>query len=198
MLGLRSASDVLILEDPKFQDSMSVTWSADDIAQLLSSTFSPSVSLSKGKSRVSGQPVTTIDVLITFDDHGISSHPNHISLYHGARRWLSLLNAGRSDGSRPVVLYTLTSVNIFRKYISFVDALFTMVVGVSRAIGPRRGKKGEEPPSLLYVSNFSQYCRGQKAMVEAHKSQMVWFRWGWISLGRYMVVNGLERETIIQ
>ncbi|RMZ87311.1 hypothetical protein DV736_g5461, partial [Chaetothyriales sp. CBS 134916] len=36
-------------------------------------------------------PRATIDVLITFDASGISSHPNHIALYHGARQFLSNL-----------------------------------------------------------------------------------------------------------
>lgn len=57
-------------------------------------------------------------------------------------------------------------------------------------------KRKEEPPSLLYVSDFRQWRRGQSAMVGAHKSQMRWFRWGWIGIGRYMVVNDLKREMI--
>ncbi len=57
-------------------------------------------------------------------------------------------------------------------------------------------KKKEEPPSLLYVSDFGQWRTGQNAMVKAHKSQMRWFRWGWIGIGRYMAVNDLKREII--
>jgi len=33
-------------------------------------------------------------------------------------------------------------------------------------------------------------------MVQGHKSQMVWFRWGWITIGRYMTVNDLKREKV--
>ena len=193
MLGLRSASDALVIEDPKFPDSMTTTWPADKIAQLLSSAFSPATNTSK-KSSLSDAPNSTIDTLITFDSRGISSHPNHISLYHGARHWLSSLMAGKSGWRCPVELYTLTTTNMLRKYISAFDAPVTMIMGGWSAAGMAQRKRKEEPPSLLYISDFVQWRRGQSAMVKAHKSQMRWFRWGWIGIGRYMIVNDLKRE----
>lgn len=195
MLGLRSASDVLVIEDPKFPDSMTTTWPAGQIAQLLSSAFNPASNSSK-KSASSNEPTSTIDTLITFDARGISSHPNHISLYHGARHWLSSLMARKSGWRCPVDLYTLTTTNVVRKYISAFDAPVTMVMGGWRAAGMAQRKRKEEAPSLLFVSDFRQWRRGQSAMVKAHKSQMRWFRWGWIGIGRYMVVNDLKREVI--
>lgn len=33
-------------------------------------------------------------------------------------------------------------------------------------------------------------------MTTAHVSQMRWFRWGWIGLSRYMVVNDLKRVDV--
>ena len=195
MLGLRSASDVLVIEDPKFPDSMTTTWPADKIAHILFSAFSPAANSTK-KNTSLDEPTSTIDTLITFDARGISSHPNHISLYHGARHWLSALMVGKSGWKCPVELYTLTTTNILRKYIGAFDAPVTMVMGGWRAAGMARRKRREEPPSLLFVSDFGQWRRGQNAMVKAHKSQMRWFRWGWIGIGRYMVVNDLKREII--
>ena len=52
------------------------------------------------------------------------------------------------------------------------------------------------PRRLLYLSDIQGYRIAQKAMTQAHKSQMRWFRWGWIGVGRYMVVNDLKREKI--
>ena len=195
LLGLRSASDVLVIEDPTFPDSMTTTWPADKIAHILSSAFSPASSSSK-KGSWSEEPTATIDTLITFDARGISSHLNHISLYHGARHWLSALMVGRSGWKCPVELYTLTTTNILRKYIGAFDAPVTMVMGGWRAAGMAQRKKKEEPPSLLFVSDYGQWRRGQSAMVKAHTSQMRWFRWAWIGIGRYMVVNDLKREII--
>ena len=85
---------------------------------------------------------------------------------------------------------------MLRKYISAFDVPVTMVIGGWRAAGMAQRKRKEEPPSLLHVSDFQQWRRGQSAMVKAHKSQMRWFRWGWIGIGRYMVVNDLKREVI--
>ena len=34
------------------------------------------------------------------------------------------------------------------------------------------------------------------AMTRAHVSQMRWFRWGWIGVSRYMVVNDLGRVDL--
>lgn len=196
MLGLRSASDVLVIEDSSnFPDSMTTTWPADKIAQILSSAFSPAFNSSK-KGPSSSEPSATIDTLITFDAQGVSSHPNHISLHHGARHWLPSLMAGKSGWKCPVELYTLTTTNVLRKYTSVFDAPVTLIIGGWTAAGQAQRKRKEEPPSLLFVSDFGQWRRGQGAMVRGHKSQMRWFRWGWIGIGRYMIVNDLKREII--
>ena len=206
ILGLRSMSDWLVLEDEAFPDSMSVVWSKEKIRRVLASAFSPPPSASsaarKGGRRADDDenaPSATIDVLITFDGYGVSSHPNHISLYHGARAWLAGLMAGKSGWKCPVDLYTLTTTNILRKYMSFFDGPTTLFVGGlrgARLTKERKKKKFEEPPGFVFISSFGEYRRGQTAMTKAHKSQMRWFRWGWIGVGRYMVVNDLKRESI--
>ena len=134
-------------------------------------------------------PRATIDVLITFDKQGISAHPNHISLYNGARTFISNLMRGHSGYACPVNLYTLTTVNMLRKYSFIVDAVPTLIQGIlggSKKIGDK----------VLFMSDMAKYWKAREAMVSGHKSQMVWFRWGWIGVGRYMVVNDLKRETL--
>lgn len=195
MLGLRSESDVLVLEDEAFPDSMSVTWPKEKIMAVLSSAFVPASSASK-TGKKSGPSETTIDVLITFDENGVSSHPNHISLYYGARAWLAALMAGQSGWKRPCELYTLSSVGVVRKYVSFLDGPLTLFLGAKHGFGATKKAKRETPPSMVFISSFEEYRRGQKAMTMGHKSQMIWFRWGWIAVGRYMVVNDLKCERI--
>jgi len=34
-------------------------------------------------------------------------------------------------------------------------------------------------------------------MTTAHKSQMVWFRYGWIWNSRYMIVNDLQKDPAV-
>ena len=52
------------------------------------------------------------------------------------------------------------------------------------------------PSPLLFMSGLEEVRIAQKAMTTAHKSQMKWFRWGWIGLSRYMAVNDLKLEKV--
>ena len=60
-----------------------------------------------------------------------------------------------------------------------------------------RSKEEKRADRIMFVSDLSRYIKARRAMVHGHKSQMVWFRWGWIGLGRYMVINDLKREMVI-
>ncbi|PGG99218.1 hypothetical protein AJ79_08648 [Helicocarpus griseus UAMH5409] len=205
-LGLRSESDVFVVDDPsRFPDSMTATWSAPQIASLLASAFAPelsssSSSTSNGTSSTNKAPTATIDILLTFDKSGVSNHPNHRSLYHGARTFLQNLMKGKSGYACPVTLYTLSTTSILRKYIGVLDGPFSMVQGLAGALMDRKGTsstlKDRQPKRLLFISGIGDWVRAIKAMVGSHKSQMVWFRWGWVGIGRYMVVNDLKREKI--
>ncbi|KAL4973147.1 putative deacetylase LmbE-like domain-containing protein [Aspergillus desertorum] len=205
LLGIRGDNDVLILDDPRFQDGMGNSWAKNEIASLLTATFAPNASTSIPASRKQAKrkdeaPIATIDVLLTFDAHGISNHINHRSLYHGARHFLCTLMKDKPGYSCPVTLYTLTTTNLLRKYIGVMDAPFTMVKGVLDGLfefssaKARRNVKDQMPAKLLFISSVGEWMTAQSAMVKGHHSQMVWFRWGWIGIGRYMVVNDLRRE----
>lgn len=185
---------------------MTTTWDANAVADILSSAFTTATSSQKAQKPISSRsnylsdpPVATIDLLLTFDSRGVSNHPNHISLHRGAHTWLSALMLNKSGWKCPVELYTLTTTNVIRKYISFLDAPLSMLVGALRtaqgsAAHKAQGKK--VPERLLFVNDLVQWRKGQRAMTEGHRSQMRWFRWGWIGVGRYMVVNVLKREII--
>lgn len=55
-----------------------------------------------------------IDVIVTFDEMGISHHPNHIAAHNGVAHLFE------SERYKFDVL-TLTTVSKFRKYIGFGD-----------------------------------------------------------------------------
>jgi N-acetylglucosaminylphosphatidylinositol deacetylase len=210
-LGLRHEDDVFVIDSPyvapllspllhnwqmlippnsEFQDSITKTWNKDSIAKLLSSAFAPQL-MNVMTSKSATAPTATIDVLITFDSAGVSSHPNHISLYHGSRQFIANLIHNRPGWRAPVDLYTLTSVNIVRKYISFLDTISsTLIMLVTKK------ELGDHPTPLIFLSGPGEVRTAQKAMTTAHISQMKWFRWGWIGLSRYMVINDLRLEKI--
>lgn len=198
---------------------MNTTWSADKIATLLREAFTQptpqpqsQTPTSKGSSKATTTPPTaTIDVLITFDARGVSSHPNHISLYHGARAFVASLTSDAGSTS-PVDLYTLTTVNVARKYAGVLDALATLASGAlaawrgagqsgnAAAAGGGRSVEVEKqhPAALVFMHGFGRggWATAREAMTKAHVSQMVWFRYGWITLSRYMFMNDLRLEKI--
>ncbi|GAB7352508.1 hypothetical protein MBLNU459_g2908t1 [Dothideomycetes sp. NU459] len=187
-LGLRSAAaDVLVLDDARFPDSMAAAWDAKAIAALLAGTFAPKMAAMPARSA----PEAGIDVLVTFDGAGVSGHPNHVSLYHGAVAFVRAIMARHAGWEAPVKVYTLTSVNVVRKYMSVLDAPVTML----REMVVRK-EAGAFPSPLLVVSGLGDYRNAQRAMTSAHVSQMRWFRWGWIGISRYMVINDLRKEKI--
>ncbi|GAB1320877.1 N-acetylglucosaminyl-phosphatidylinositol de-N-acetylase [Madurella fahalii] len=192
VLGLRTPDDVFVVDKPEFPDSMTKTWDTAAISSLLSSAFAPNMSRSRGASTA---PTASIDVLITFDAGGVSAHPNHISLYHGAKAFVTALVAGKPGWAPPVDLYTLTTVSLPRKYAAFTDVLTTLA---SWALTTDKKDK-KHPGGLIFVNGLAGHggiTTAWKAMVTAHKSQMVWFRYGWITLSRYMYMNDLRLEKI--
>ncbi|PWY67178.1 putative N-acetylglucosaminyl-phosphatidylinositol deacetylase [Aspergillus heteromorphus CBS 117.55] len=198
-LGLRNESDVYVVDDPsRFPDSMTAQWSESDVASVLASAFAPEISdnsTSRKKTNKASPPTASIDVLLTFDKGGISNHPNHRSLYHGALYFIRSLMKDKTGYTCPITLYTLTTTNLVRKYAGILDAPLTMVQGAWSSLR-RRSSKGQMPSRLLFVSSINEWLTAQSAMVKAHQSQMVWFRWGWITIGRYMAVNDLQAEKI--
>ena len=107
----------------------------------------------------------------------------------------------------PVSLYALTTVNIIRKYAFILDVIPTLLSGIFDSIfsgaggggggSSSRGARSKVGDKLVFVSDFQRYWKAREAMVSGHQSQMVWFRWGWIGVGRYMVVNDLKRERVV-
>lgn len=163
---------------------MTTTWHPRLLSNLLTQTFAPKMaSIPSNKA-----PETTIDVLITFDGEGVSGHPNHKSLYHGAQTFIKALMHRHTGWECPIKLYTLPSVNIARKYSGVIDAATTLIATLFA-----KKDNSEYPSPLVYVSSPLEYRTAQQAMTQAHKSQMLWFRWGYITISRYMTVNDLKK-----
>ena len=182
-----------------FPDSMTTHWDSTKIATLLRRAFiPPQPASSKTKSADDKPPTASIDVLLTFDAHGVSGHPNHISLYRGARQFVASLVQGKPGWRAPVDLYTLTTVPVWRKYAHVFDVVPAVCSAVIGTVGKKAAK--DAPKALVFLSDLSPSATGGglgtawRAMTTAHKSQMVWFRYGWIALSRYMVLNDLRLE----
>ncbi|NXY61861.1 PIGL acetylase, partial [Callaeas wilsoni] len=110
-----------------------------------------------------------INLVVTFDAGGVSGHANHVSLYTAVRYIFILFLC---VGCRVLVL---ESVNLFRKYISFLDVLISCLL----------------PRDALFILTEEETEQAKRAM-RCHRSQLLWFRQLYLLFSRYLVVNSLR------
>ena len=141
--------------------------------------------------------------MVTFDEGGVSGHPNHVAL---ARAASSLVRPEGEEAPLPpaVKVWTLETTNIIRKYIGPLDILISVVVWLCLWLcGPlRQGMR-----AMDYGSSSSSSTTGfclclnnspgltYQAML-AHASQFVWYRRLFIVFSRYTYVNTLREAGV--
>ncbi|KAJ8081813.1 N-acetylglucosaminyl-phosphatidylinositol de-N-acetylase [Marasmius tenuissimus] len=147
----------LILDHPTLQDNITVSW---DVS-ILSDVVKPFVL------------DNNIDTILTFDEGGISGHPNHKSLPEAMKVMLAMFE----DSQRRPKLYSLVTVPLPSKYISILaPVLAKLRLRVS------------DTKSITFVAGIDEYRLALRAMRQ-HWSQLVWFRWLNVMFSRYMWVN---------
>ena len=145
--------------------------------------------------------------ILTFDDQGISGHPNHKSLPEGVKHLLKQYNY-TSAYPRPR-LFTLTTHPVGAKYNAILapiygklvlygaqvfDELDDLLLRVAHNFGfgntwMRRSDAGiARRTSPVFISGIREYLTALRAMRQ-HQSQLVWFRWLYVSFSRYMWIN---------
>jgi N-acetylglucosaminylphosphatidylinositol deacetylase len=191
ILGI-SKEDVTVLD---FKDGMNETWDSNDIKSALGDIIGLSHS----------GPVA----LVTFDENGVSNHPNHISLYHGTLNFFRTYYKSKKQDISSVPgnslastnkLYVLKSLNFWEKYSFtfltnlelFVDQLSKLIfsnllVNVNISFFSQNLN-----PSIKFYSDLNMLSVSYAAMSYGHFSQMVWFRYGWLILSRYLTFNQLN------
>ncbi|KAI0631047.1 LmbE-like protein [Trametes polyzona] len=150
-----------VVDRPDLQDNFTAEWDPRTIADVL-------------RPYVLDHRIHTI---LTFDHHGISSHPNHISLPKGAAHLVSTL-----PEPRPRV-FSLVTVPLYSKYLGPVAPL---TAKLALTVAGRVEKASTTTP--VAVSDWRAYARALRAMTQ-HWSQLVWFRWLYVAFSRYMWVN---------
>ncbi|XP_065656202.1 N-acetylglucosaminyl-phosphatidylinositol de-N-acetylase [Hydra vulgaris] len=135
---------VLFLKDRKFFDHPTLKWDTVLLSEKLQLLLQ----------------TLQINSVLTFGPNGVSGHLNHIDL-HAA---VCSLNSYQ-------ILY-LKDVNIFRKYTSCLDIVYTYF--------------SQPSSNLLFINeNMSKTFWS----LRKHKSQFVWFRLLYIIFSRYVLVN---------
>ena len=106
-----------------------------------------------------------IHAIITFDQYGISGHPNHIACSLGVEQ------LAKKEKNKKLKAYKLITVGLIRKYLSIFDYLLSA------------------SDEWLYVN--LKFWNNIGAMSQ-HWSQFVWFRWLFVGFSRYTWINTLE------
>ncbi|KAJ7584858.1 LmbE-like protein [Mycena floridula] len=183
VLGV-AAKNRRVVDHPLLQDNITTNWNPQLIAQVVGNY-------------VDEHEITTI---LTFDNNGISEHPNHSSLPKGLKTLLSTCTS-----SCPKV-YNLISAPLSAKYIGILapslakldlytirllyllEDLAARVLVLVGGAPPMAKKQRADEMMPVFVAGFADYILALKAMLK-HNSQLVWFRWLYVAFSRYMWVN---------
>lgn len=169
MLGL----DSVFVGD--LHDDIKKWWEAKEIMQLVDKRI---------KELHTNKKIT----LLTFDESGVSDHPNHKSIYSAVKEYVK---------RRKYEAWKLKSWSLGEKYSGTVLSTWA-IINNSKLLPANIGKdksKTSDPDKVIIHSNINQWFVSMACMTFAHLSQMEWFRWGWLLLSRYMTCNELVRIT---
>lgn len=178
-----SKDRVSVVDHPQIQDGFKTGgWEADVIIPIL-------------RNFVTSQALA---VLISFDGHGVSGHPNHRSSCRAIRHFKDSLTAADD----PVSVWELKSVHLGVKFLGPVAALFMWVQHQLRGrqhshanprsnscshSGPHSHCRARSSERLLLLPSFSTCLTSMRL----HASQWVWFRWLFVLLSTYPYANQL-------
>ena len=143
-----------VVNDSQMQDGMKNKWESSRVAETVDKYIK--------ENEIKG--------IFTFDNRGISGHPNHIDVYRGVKHLLET-NTEHKD----LKVYSLETVNILRKYLGILEFFISAFLTGS---------------NYIYV-NLSPLV-AWRAM-EIHHSQFVWFRKLFVIFSRYAYINVLVK-----
>lgn len=83
-----------------------------------------------------------------------------------------------------IKLYTLESIPLYRKYIGIFDLLTP-------------SNRNNDHTRQVLISPPFAYLTTHKAMRQ-HTSQLVWFRWLYVTFSRYMFINDLTLDNHVE
>lgn len=169
-LGLSIDHISLIQGDP-FPDGMNQQWPIKDLSDHIHSY------VDKWK----------IDVLVTFDAHGVSLHPNHISLYEAVKFYQS------RDDRIPILGLSLHTSSIIMKYTGFLSLLLYPSITLWSTLY-NYFSKGDDgglltKPSFTFVIHPLDYIMRIWPAMLKHRSQLVWFRYLYMIFSMYLFQN---------
>ncbi|KAL1970285.1 hypothetical protein VTN77DRAFT_5445 [Rasamsonia byssochlamydoides] len=187
----------VVLNHPDLQDNPKKWWDEDVVKDVLQKHVR----------------MWNIDLIITFDQYGISGHVNHRSVSNGVRKY-------SIENNHQPPAYAVQTKFLLRKYSSLADLIPTSFpfslrilealflpppegyykAELSPAAGDNNNKPAGPPPpggdrygdKALLVSNWAMYMKGRAAFRQ-HNTQYSWDRVLYLVMSRYMWFNDLRR-----
>lgn len=152
---------VKILDHHDLQDGFGNIWSHHLLAKIIEEEIQ----------------IWDIDLIVTFDNHGISGHQNHRDVHHGIRSVLF------KNSQRSIETYELVSTSIARKYTGPVDIWLSIFCSLCY------------PRGQMYCL-LNGYPQKSFLAMAQHRSQWVWFRKVFVFFSSYTYVNMLKKINI--
>jgi N-acetylglucosaminylphosphatidylinositol deacetylase len=156
-------SRVSVLNDPGLRDGFGELWATELVAERTEAAL-------RGLLRARGDAPAgdrLCGSVVSFDEHGVSGHPNHSATHRGVRSLALSRRAGH------VAFFQLESVPLLRKYLGPLDLPLALAAGSPVLVA-----------STAVLDSF-------RAMA-AHASQFVWYRRLFIVFSRYTFINTLR------
>ncbi|KIR56029.1 N-acetylglucosaminylphosphatidylinositol deacetylase [Cryptococcus gattii Ru294] len=175
------AENLEIIDHPDLPDGLTTEWDTTLVSNIV-------------RDSLSSHPV---DIIVTFDPKGITSHPNHFALPSS----LALIPTEQ----RPRVL-ALQSPDTLPKftgplyivYLHLRTLFFSpQMEGAFKFLLPSFNTffgAAKETQTHVMINDLRGWAIGLKAMM-AHNSQLVWFRYLYLAFSRLMWVNELVEVT---
>ena len=153
LLGVDSSE---VVNDSKLKDGFKEVWPEGTVAAYVEAS------------------VRRLDanVVLTFDERGVSGHPNHVAAYRGVRRWAA--DVRKTSASPSPEAWALVTVNPLRKFLTFGDVFASFAL---------------ESHVLVAATSAMEVRRA----MSLHRSQWVWYRKLFVVFSRYAYVNSLRR-----
>ncbi|OXG30841.1 N-acetylglucosaminylphosphatidylinositol deacetylase [Cryptococcus neoformans Ze90-1] len=177
------AENLEITDHPDLPDGLTTKWNTTLVSTIIQdSLFS-----------------NPVDIVVTFDPKGITSHPNHVTLPSSlalipAERRPRVLALQSPDtlpkftGPLYIVYLHLRTIFFspqFQRAFQFLFPSFNTFFGAENV---------QETQAHVMINDLRGWATGLKAMM-AHHSQLVWFRYLYVAFSRLMWVNELVEVT---
>lgn len=107
---------------------------------------------------------------MTFDQWGVSGHPNHRAVHAGVAAW-----AASCRGPSPPLAFALRSEPLLLKFIAWARLLFV--------------RPGD---AVAMTTDGACGSSTPRACMRAHASQLVWYRHLFLAASQYAVLNTWE------